>query len=239
MEQNTFFTSREREEQRTIKVLIVDDQQLFLEALEMMLGKVSFIRIIGRALSGGEALELIKEEEPDVVMTDIEMPGMDGVELTRQLQEHYPRVRVIALTAFENEDYVADMLAAGAMGYLLKTARKERLAEAVKAVMDDMCYYCKDSSEKLKKRIRECEAKLRVKKEAREGAVQFTKLELQIGALVCEELTTPEIAERLSIGKKTVEKYRNVMFAKAGVRNMVGLALYMVRYGLVREAGRM
>jgi DNA-binding NarL/FixJ family response regulator len=233
MEQNTYLPSPEREEQRTIKVVIADDQELFLEALEMMLGRFSFMKVTGTALSAKEVLEKVRQEEPDIVITDIEMPGMDGVELTRELQSHYPQIKIIGLTAFENEGYVADMLEAGASGYLMKTARKERLAEAVKAVMAGYRYYCGQSPKQQKKHIGERGAKAPVKKEAKEGAVAFTKLELEIIVLICEELTTPEIAERLNISEKTVEKYRNVIFAKTGVRKMAGLVLYAVRNGLV------
>lgn len=230
MEQNIFLSYPGKGGAKKVSVIIADDQGLFLEALGVMLRQFDFIEVTGEAGNGQEVLELVMKKRPDVVVTDIQMPEMDGVALTRALQEYYPETRVIALTAMEDDSYIVDMLEAGARGYLLKTSRKEKLAEAILSVMTNGTYYCDTTTVKLMKKIAASNAKISLT----EDASLLTPTEKQIAELVCQELTTKEIAERMCIGAKTVEKYRNILYEKIGVKNMAGLVLFAVRSGLVK-----
>jgi two-component system, NarL family, response regulator NreC len=230
MEQSIFLHSTLTEEHKTVKVLIADDQALFLEALQMMLGQFAFIDIIGAAANGREVMDLVVKEKPQVIITDIQMPEMDGVELTETLLGYYPDIKIIGLTGLENDDYVVDMLEAGAKGYLLKTSRKEKLAEAICAVQANGTYFCESTSLKLLQKI----VRSKVRVPATEDPSLLTETEKQIVGLICKQLSSKEIADELCIGVKTVEGYRNKIYDKISARNMAGLVVFAVRSGLFK-----
>jgi len=230
MEPSIFLSSRLKEPCKAIKVIIADDQSLFLEALRMMLSQFEFIDIIGGASNGREVLDLVVKEKPDVIITDIQMPVMDGVELTKELQGCYPEIKIIALTAHNEDHYVVDMLEAGAKGYLTKNSKKETIAEAVYAVQGNAHYYCETTEMKLIKKI----AGSRVKVAVSEDPLILTSKEQKIVQLICEQFSSKEIADQLCIGEKTVENHRNKIYDKTGVKNMAGVVLFAVRSGLFK-----
>jgi DNA-binding NarL/FixJ family response regulator len=231
MEQNIFLNFPFMHPDQKIKVIIADDQALFLEGLRMMLSQFPFLTITGEASNGEEVLDLVLKDKPDVIITDIQMPVMDGVELTRELHKCYPEIKIIALTAFGEDHYIVDMLEAGARGYLMKNSKKEKLAEAILSVLTNGTYYCESTSSKLFQKFSAGHA--RVKMSAEE--LGLTELEQQIVRLICEQLSSKEIADKLCVGLKTVEGYRNKIYDKLGVKNMAGLALYAYKSGLYRE----
>lgn len=194
----------------------------------MLLAHEESIRIVGEASDGHEAFRLIADAKPDVVVTDIQMPKMDGIELTRELKQSYPNIPVIALTQFKEDHLIVEMLEAGAKGYLLKSSNKENLMEAIQAVHAGGWFYCDSTSLKLAKMI----AASKVKVPTLPENVAFNDTEIQIIRLICQQLSTREIAAAVHLGERTVESYRHKIFDKTGVRNMAGLAIYAVRNGL-------
>lgn len=132
-----------------IRVLIADDHQIFREGVFGLFKKQEHIDIIGQACNGRELLELAETMKPDVVLTDIKMPVMDGIEATAVLKRKQPDVKVIALSMFNDDHLVLDMIEAGAKGYLLKNAHKNDILEAIAAVYNKDMYYCKETSDKL------------------------------------------------------------------------------------------
>ncbi len=210
-----------------IKVIIAEDQVLFREGLLLLLQADPEIEVIGEASNGREACQLVMKHKPDVLVTDIQMPEMDGHELTRELNASYPEVSVIALTMFEANYHILDMLGAGAKGYVMKTANKNKLVDAIKSVHAGGMYFCETTSMKLMRHI----ASSRIELPMKGRDVKFTELEIKIIQLVCEELSSKEIADNLNIGIKTVESYRNKIYEKIGVRNMAGMVIYAIRYG--------
>lgn len=230
MEPSTFLNFRLPEAHEKIKVIIADDQSLFLEALKMMLSQFHFIDITGAVTNGREVLDLVTKDKPHVIITDIQMPEMDGIEMTRELLLHYPEIKVIALTAFNEDHYVVDMLEAGAKGYLTKHSKKEKIAEAVYMVYNHAHYFCDDTSMKLVKKI----AASRIKVDIKEDASILTSTEQLIVQLICEQLSSKEIGSRLNVGERTVENYRNKIYEKVGVKNMAGIVLYAIRSGLFK-----
>jgi DNA-binding NarL/FixJ family response regulator len=230
MEQSIFLHSPLKEEHKKVKVIIADDQRMFLEALQMALSNFAFIDIIGLAANGREVMDLVVKEKPQVIITDIQMPEMDGVELTKDLQMYYPEIRIIGLTGLEDDDYVVDMLEAGAKGYLLKTSSKEKLAEAICAVQANGRYYCESTSVKLLQKI----VRSKVRVPATEDPSLLTETEKQIVVLICRQLSSKEIADKMCMGLKTVEGYRNKIYDKIGVRNMAGLVIFAVQSGLFK-----
>jgi DNA-binding NarL/FixJ family response regulator len=126
-----------------IKVIIADDHEIFRDGLRLMLQKQPEIDLLAEAEDGKELIEHIKLLKPDVVITDIKMPRMDGAAAAKHIAEHYPTIGIIALTMFDEDDLIVDMLEAGAKGYLLKNADKHEMVEAIKSVYNNEPYYCK------------------------------------------------------------------------------------------------
>jgi len=211
-----------------IKIIIADDHEIFRDGLKLMLSKYPEIIILGEACNGKELIQLTQELQPDVVVTDIKMPVMDGIEAVKKLQEQFPHIGVIALSMFDEDDLIIDMLEAGAKGYLLKNSDKHEIIEAIKTVYQQNPYYCKSTSNKLVKMI----ARSTFNPYARKDKVEFSDREKQIIALICEENTNKEIGEKLFLSSRTVEGYRMKIQEKMGVKNSVGIVVYAMKHGL-------
>jgi len=213
-----------------IKLLIADDLVLFREGLSLLLENEESIRIVGEADNGFEALHKAADLQPDVLITDIQMPEMDGIELTKELKLSYPNIPVIALTMFKEEHLIIDMLKAGAKGYLQKSANKRQVLEAIRSVHAGGWYYCESTSIKLSKLI------ARNTSEGFEPPAPgfFTETELQIIQLICAQYSSKEIAAELFKGERTIESYRHKIFEKMGVKNMAGLVIYAIRAGMYK-----
>lgn len=214
----------------TIKILIADDQHLFIEGLHLMLQQEPAVTITGTASNGEEALALLRKEMPDVLVTDLQMPRLDGLALTKAVKERYPSLPVLGLTIFEADHLVAKMMEAGARGYLLKTVARKDLVTAVQCVYAGGYYFCNQSSAKL---LRLLDASA-FSPFAPDAAAALTQTETQIIRLICQEKSTREIAELLYLGVKTIENYRTRIYEKTGTRNMAGLALFACRQGIYR-----
>jgi len=208
-----------------IKIIIADDHEIFRDGLKLMLSKYPEIIILGEACNGKELIQLTLELQPDVVVTDIKMPVMDGIEAVKKLQEQFPHIGVIALSMFDEDDLIIDMLEAGAKGYLLKNSDKHEIIEAIKTVYQQNPYYCKSTSNKLVKMI----ARSTFNPYARKDKVEFSDREKQIIALICEENTNKEIGEKIFISTRTVEGHRQKIMEKMDVKNTVGLVIYAIR----------
>jgi DNA-binding NarL/FixJ family response regulator len=188
------------------------------------------ISIIAEAVNGKEVIDAVIKEKPDVVVTDIQMPEMGGVELTRTLQSVYPEIKIIGLTMYEEDYLVVEMMEAGAKGYLMKDSGIGPVAEAIHAVSRNRKYFCDSTSDKLIKKLAASTADI----SAKEDADQFNEEEKEIIRLVCQEFSNKEIAEKMHLGLKTIESYRNKIFEKTGVKNMAGLAVYAIRAGIYK-----
>lgn len=217
----------------TIDVVMADDHEIFRDGFRLMLGKAENIRLVGEAANGRELLEMVKQLKPLVVITDIKMPIMDGIEATRKIKQQFPEVAVIGLSMFDEEDLIMDMLEAGALGYLIKNADKEEVVDAIKAVNNLEHYYCRQTSNKLAFMI----ARSRQQASRKREQVEFSEKELDIIKLICQELTNKEIADRLFLSVRTVEGYRLKLLEKIQVKNSIGLVIYAIQNGIF-EPGR-
>ncbi len=207
-----------------IKLIIADDHEVYRDGLKALLNKSKGFNVIGEAANGAELISLCKKETPDVVLTDIMMPEMDGIEATKYLSEHLPSIRVIALSMFNQDNLVTDMLRAGAIGYLIKNAGKTEIMNAIESVYRDAPYYCKSTSIKLAKLV----GSIRFGGGPHQKA-QFSDKEMAIIRMICEEKTTREIAEELFASIRTVEEYRERIKEKMNVKNAVGIVIYAIR----------
>ncbi|WP_346318125.1 response regulator transcription factor [Chitinophaga sp. YIM B06452] len=214
-----------------IRLVVADDHEIFLDGLALMLSRQEHITLVGQASDGRELVELVNAEKPDVVMTDIKMPRMDGIAATRLLVQQNPDVRVIALSMFDEEDQIVEMLEAGAKGYLLKNADKQEILDAITSVYEDRVYYCKSTSAKLAGMI----AKSKFNPYKQKEVITFTDREQEIIKLICQQFTAQQIGERIFLSKRTVEGYRTRILEKMNVRNTAGVVMYALKNNLVKE----
>ena len=175
-----------------------------------MLKKQSDVELIGEAENGKELIELVEKSNPDVIITDIKMPKMDGVEATKILSGRFPEIGVIALSMFDEDDLVVDMLEAGAKGYLIKNAAKHEILEAIRTVYEKGTYYCHHTSNKLAQMI--AKSKFNPYKKAKK--IEFTKREIDIIRLICAEYSNKEMGTQLNLSVRTVEGYRDKILEK-------------------------
>jgi DNA-binding NarL/FixJ family response regulator len=212
----------------TIKVLIADDHEIFRDGLKLMLHKAENIELIGEAADGKELIKMVGTSNPDVVITDIKMPVMDGVDATKHIKEHFPEIQVIALSMFDDEQLILEMLDAGALGYLLKNSDKFEITDAIETVFEGKPYYCKFTSGKLAKLI----ALNRDKKDKKKKEADFSEKEIEIIKLICQEFTNKEIGEKVFLSARTVEGYRMKILEKMEAKNTVGIVIEAIRLGI-------
>ena len=207
----------------SIRVALVDDHKILRQALRALLEKEEDIEVVGEAGEGCEALRLAAEFAPDLVIMDIGMPGVNGIEITRQLLKCQPTVKVIALSASSDKRSVLDMLEAGASGYIIKAAAGDELVKAIHSVCKDESYLCPEVSAMLVDAVRDrCEG----------GEVSLGRRERQVLALLAEGIRSPEIAVRLQITVNTVEVHRRNIMRKLGLHGVAELTKYAIREGL-------
>lgn len=208
-----------------ISIVIADDHELLRDGFRVMLKKYPDIKLLGEAENGKSLIDLVQKVKPDVVLTDIKMPEMDGIEATRMLLKKNPGIRIIALSMFDEENLIIDMLEAGARGYLLKNSHKDEIMDAIRLVHYGQTFYCKTTSAKLVSMI----AKSKFNPHKKTPAPDFTEREIQIIKLVCEQLSNKEIADRLNLSVRTIEGYREKIQEKMEVKNTAGIVVYAIK----------
>jgi len=215
---------------RTIRVLIADDHEVYREGLRLILQKNPDIDLIGEASNGNELLHMTEVLEPDVILTDIIMPSMDGIEATRMILKKIPAARIIALSMFNQEYLVLEMLRAGAMGYLLKNAQKHEIVEAIQTVHRNRTYYCRDTALKMSRLI----SRSQLKEFEITSSSLLSQREIEIIKLICQDLSNKEIADKLSLSSRTVEGHRLRILEKIEARSAAGIVIYAVRNGIYK-----
>ena len=217
---------------RTIKLAIVDDQNLFLKGLKFIIQTFEDVELVAEASSGQELLDKMEAACPDVVLSDIKMPGMDGIELTKTLKKRYPGIKVILLTMYDDERLISHVMEIGANGYLLKDEDPEIVHEAIRAVMTKDFYFNDYVSNALLKQVRG-KNKTSPSTILSSSKTNLSPRELEVLQLICQELSTNEIAQKLFISARTVEGHRKNLLEKTGVKNVAGLVIYAVKNELV------
>jgi DNA-binding NarL/FixJ family response regulator len=218
----------------TIRVVIADDHTLLRSGLCALLERAPDIRVVGEAADGREALALIEQVRPDVVLMDVTMAGLNGLEATERATREHPAARVIVLSMHYTEEYVVHALQAGAAGYLVKDAAPAELELAIRTVMDGGAYLSAEAAQ----RVAEYEERFG-SVSARNGPAalaprQLTPRESEVLQLIAEGRTMPEIASVLDISPKTVETHRYRLMDRLNLHHVAGLVRYAVRVGLVQ-----
>jgi len=207
-----------------LRVVLADDHEIFRNGFKILFEKQDDIELVAEAENGKELLEITTLHLPDVVITDIQMPVMDGIEACRKLHEGFPDIPVIALSTFNDDSYIIDMLEAGAKGYVLKNTNRNELIQAVKSVYEGNNYYCTATSRKLTKLVAGSRNSTFKEK------VMFTEREIEIIKLICTQSSNKEIASALNISTRTVESHRERIQEKIGSRNTTGIAIYAIKH---------
>ncbi len=213
----------------TVTVLLVDDEELVRTGLRMILGTEPGIDVVGEAADGQQALAAVVELEPDVVLLDLRMPVLDGIEATRRLLAHHARARVLILTTFDADRYVYDAMKAGASGFLLKDVRPEQLAEAVRTVAAGESLLAPAITRRLVEQF--------IRRPRPEGVpselADLTERELEVFREMARGLTNAEIAEALFVSPRTVDNHVTNLLAKLGVRSSRAAVAEARRRGIV------
>lgn len=214
---------------KKIEVIIVDDHKMFREGLRFLLTELPNIEVVADAEDGMQFIELLKTYTPDIVLMDINMPGMDGIEATKKALEINPKLRIIAITMFGDEDYYYKMIHAGTVGFLLKKSGSAELAKAIEKVMEGSNYFSVDL---LKNIILTIGIEKQITRE-NENVLQFTLREMEVFQLTCEGLSAKEIANELHISSRTVDGYKRKLFDKTGVKNTSSLIMMGLKNNLI------
>jgi DNA-binding NarL/FixJ family response regulator len=215
---------------RNYRILIVDDHKLFREGLNFVLSQIEGFEVVGEASNGKDFLEMIDQIEVDVVLMDISMPGLDGIEATTRAITKHPYLKVIALTMFCDEEYYYKMIQAGVSGYILKESGKDELASAINTVLRGENYF---SQKLLRNIIINLNQVKNFKGAVLKHEIKLTPRETEILKLICQGLSNAEISEKISLSLRTVEGHKSNLINKTGVRNSVSLVMYALKNNLV------
>ncbi len=219
-----------------IKIGLVEDQVLFREGLKSLLSTYGNFEVVFESGDGFSVLEKLEETKaiPDVLLVDLSLPSnedeeFDGIAVTEAVLAHYPDIRILILSVHDDESFIAELIERGAHGYLVKDSDPGEVHDAIMSVYERGSYINQKTLIAIQKRMNQKEGKASSKPSG-----PLTKREVEILQLVCQQMTTEEIAERLFISIKTVNGHRNNLLQKTGSRNVAGLVLYALKNELIK-----
>ena len=213
-------------EQKPIRVMIVDDHSMMRTGLRYTLQSFDDLELVGEANSGSKALELCQQVKPDVVLMDMVMPGMDGVETTRLIRQRCPQIQIIALTSFQEKDMIERALQAGAIGYLLKNVAADELAQAIRDAAAGHSTLSQEATDAL----------IQSTHQRADLGHDLTAREREVLVLMVEGLTNPQIAERLTVSLSTVKFHVRGILAKLNASNRAEAVNLAWQYQLVKKS---
>ncbi len=223
---------------RKVRVIIVDDHEMVRKGLRSMLASERAIQVVGEASSGAEAITLVDEENPDVVLMDLKMPQMDGLEATRRIRDKHPSVAVVLLSAYVNETYIQDASRAGAAGYILKDASRELIGNAIRAIHDGALLFSRSIVDSVTKGQRGFLPIPMQEGNSVTSRNQLTPREQEVLKLLVEGLTNKEIGAKLYIAELTVKKHVQSIITKLGVSDRTEAAVKTVRKEMGKPEAR-
>lgn len=213
-----------------IRLVLCDDQEIVTEGMQLILSTVPGFEVVGVAHDGAEAVDLVDEQRPDVVLMDLRMPIMNGIQATRKIQEKFPETRVLVLTTYDDDGWVFDAIRAGADGYLLKDTPREQLIAAIKGTAAGDTHVDPSVAGKIFRQIAQPGAAVTASDAA--FAEDLTERERDVLRLIADGLSNTEIAERLHLSKGTVQNYVSSIFTKLEVTDRTQAAIIALRHGL-------
>lgn len=210
----------------TLRIVIADDHQMFIDGVKVLIRNEPQFEIVGEALNGQQALELVEKLSPEILITDINMPGMSGTELTKIVKQKFPETKVLVLTMYNDREIISEIFATDAEGYILKNTGKQELITALTRLADGGTHY---SPEVMNVML----AQAKKEKKIREQTENLTERETEIIRLITQDFSTAQIAEKLFISPRTVDTHRKNIIAKTGVKTIVGLMRFAYDNGLI------
>jgi DNA-binding NarL/FixJ family response regulator len=214
-----------------LKVLLVEDHDIVREGIRALLENDKEIEVCGEACNGAEAMTKVKTYNPDVILMDMNMPVMNGLECTRQIKSNYPDKKVLILSMHDHESYLIDLLDAGADGYILKNTSKAELLFAIRKVANDGIYMGPEFTLNMLAKYKAAAGFISV---ARKNNIKITEREMEVLSLVAEGKTNLQIAKELFTSVRTIETRRKNLLEKTGTTNTATLIRYAVQNGLVK-----
>ena len=213
-----------------LKIVITDDHALFRKGLKALLADFRFIDEILEAANGVDLLNLLEKEEkkPDIVLLDIKMPKMDGIEATDKIKALYPDIKILVLSMHDDEHLISHLIEKGVNGYLFKNSDPEDVEQAIIKVIDKEFYFDENISQLVYR------AFVGKNKKPPYADSTFSNREIEILEMICREHTNAEIAEKLFISQRTVEGHRKNMLSKTGAKNTAGLIIYAIKNEIVQ-----
>lgn len=209
-----------------VNIIIVDDHEIFRNGLKMVLSKLKYAHVIAEASDGIEFIDIIRRTPTDIVLMDIEMPNMNGIDATKLALKEFPNLKIIALTMFNDDDYIQSMMDAGVKGFLIKNINKDTLDRAIRAVSDGGNYFSEELFKFFTKQVKKEDPQ--VKEE-----LNFTKREKEILQLLVEGLSNKEIADILFVSERTIVGHKTNLLSKTGCKNTISLLSYAIKNKLV------
>jgi DNA-binding NarL/FixJ family response regulator len=217
-----------------IKVVLADDHKIIRDGVKALIGHEKDIQVTGEAANGHELLSLLAQQEADIAIVDVNMPGMDGYEATKHIMQDYTHVKVIILSMLDHENHINKMFDAGAMGYLLKNTGKEEFIHAIRMVASGQKYICADISLYLLSKLNTTPSKMQLPvAPVKATTTDLSKREIEVLQLIAQGLTNTEIADKLFTSKRTIESHRQSLLEKTGSNNTATLIRFAVLNGLV------
>lgn len=210
-----------------MKIIICDDQAVVRDGLELLLSLEKDIQVVGCAQDGAEALELTAQRQPDLVLMDLKMPGLNGIEATRQIRARFPHVKVLVLTTYDDDEWLFDAIRAGASGYLLKDTPREKVVEAIRGTVSGRSFVDPAVAGKLLRQVAS-----RQSQPASLLTEKLTERELDVLRLLAQGLTNAEIAAQLHLSEGTVRNHVSAILEKLGVSDRTQAAIIAIQHGL-------
>jgi DNA-binding NarL/FixJ family response regulator len=214
---------------KKIKIIIAEDHALYRDGLKTMLSSHNDFEIIAEAVDGSELIKLFEFHKPDIVLMDINMPVLNGIEATKFIATHFNDTKIIAITMNDEKSSIMDMMDAGADGYVLKSENKEEVIKAINTVINGDDYYSKNVENSIINLIHSKKSTDNYKK-----SVYFNEKELQLINYLCEEFNSDEIAKTMFLSKKTIDGLRLKIKNELNVRNSIGIVKYAIKNGLYK-----
>jgi DNA-binding NarL/FixJ family response regulator len=215
-----------------MQVVICDDQALIRDGLEMLLRLERDIEVVGLAQDGAEAVDLVAEHRPDLVLMDLKMPGMNGIEATRRIRAHYPEVKVLVLTTYDDDEWLFDALRAGAAGYLLKDTGRSEVVKAIRGTVEGQAFVDPAVAGKLLSRVTSTQTR-----PASLLTEKLTERELDVLRLLAQGMTNADIAARLYLSEGTVRNHVSAILGKLDVADRTQAAVLALQHGLGAPRG--
>lgn len=210
-----------------VQILLVDDHDIVRDGIKALLEDEIGFSIAAEASDGTEAIEVCKNTDLDLVLMDISMPQMGGIEATEKIKKQYSDVKVLALTMMDEDQHIRKMIEAGASGYILKSSDQVELIDAITTILNGQHYFSSDASQSVMMDL------VKGKKSPSGNADQITKREREVLALIVDEHTNQQIADELYISVRTVDSHRRNLLQKTGAKNTAGLVTYAIKNDLV------